>query len=356
SDSLQIAMQIYHGLAALDILYQEDPTSPFTQVQENEFMVDSISLPRTTLTRATGDCDDLTVLYASLLETLGIETGFMTTPGHIYVAFNTRVSSRDYQMLHPEREMFLDVDGEAWIPVEVTLIGREDFTRAWRTGMELWRRAGSEPDTRGFYLTAEAQSAYRPVGLREQDLGLQYGDESVIRSAFVADRDRLVSTIITPLRERAEEDRTVRAYNNYGIAAATLGLYGEAARAFRDASLRDRDLLSPRINLGSVSYLRGDYQSALDAYSEAERILRARGRDTRSSSLAKVLINISQTHYAMKNYEQAEIYYAQASEEGPEVVEDYSHLANVASEQATGRASQIDSGSGILFLDQDTDQ
>ena len=35
SDSLQIAMQIYHGLAELDILYQEDPTSPFTQVQEN---------------------------------------------------------------------------------------------------------------------------------------------------------------------------------------------------------------------------------------------------------------------------------------------------------------------------------
>ena len=166
----------------------------------------------------------------------------------------------------------------------------------------------------------------------------------------------MVSTILSPLREQAEERRTARAYNKYGIAAARLGRYSDAARAFRDASLRDRDLLSPRINLGSVSYLRGDYRSALNAYSEAERILRARGRDRRSTALAKVLINMSQTHYAMENYEQAEAYYAQASEEGPQVVQDYSHLANIASEESTGRAAQIGSGSDVFFLNPDSDE
>jgi hypothetical protein len=37
-------------------------------------------------------------------------------------------------------------------------------------------------------------------------------------------------------------------------------------------------------------------------------------------------------------------------------VEDYSHLANVASEEATGRASQVDTGREILFLDPEADE
>ena len=87
-------------------------------------MVDSISLPRDTLRRITGDCDDLTVLYNSVLEAAGTETGFITVPGHIYAAFNTHIPARKFRDVHPDREMTLNVDGELWIPVEITLVGR----------------------------------------------------------------------------------------------------------------------------------------------------------------------------------------------------------------------------------------
>jgi tetratricopeptide (TPR) repeat protein len=316
-------------------------------------MVDSISLPRNTLARATGDCDDLTVLYASLLETLGVATGFITVPGHIYTVFNSGVSSREYKMLHPDREMIIDLDGQAWIPVEVTLIGRENFLGAWRTGIELWNRAGDDSSTRGFYLTSAAQDVYRPVGLRERDLGLQYGDEDVIRSAFVDDQQRLIETILSSLREEAENSRSAPTWNRYGIGAARLERYRDASQAFRQASLSDQSLLSPRVNLGSVSFLQGDYRTALSAYLEAERLLRARGRDGRSNALATVLINVSRSHYELANYDQAESYYAQAAEQGPEVVEQFSYLANVASDGATGRASDAGQGPDILFMDEE---
>jgi len=81
------------------VLYQVDPTSPFTEVQENPMVVDSISLPRDTLKRITGDCDDLTVLFCSIFETVGVETGFITVPGHIYAAFNTGEQAREYNRL-----------------------------------------------------------------------------------------------------------------------------------------------------------------------------------------------------------------------------------------------------------------
>ena len=120
-EALQLTMQVYNALRELGLIYQVDPTSPFTQVQENTLLVDSISLPRDTLSRITGDCDDLTVLFCSLLETAGIETGFITVPGHIYLAVNTKEATRNYRNIHPNRDLSLNVDGELWIPVEITL-------------------------------------------------------------------------------------------------------------------------------------------------------------------------------------------------------------------------------------------
>lgn len=62
SEPLQVAMLAYHALEELGIAYQLDPASPFVEVQGDTNAVDSISLPRDTLTRLTGDCDDLTAL------------------------------------------------------------------------------------------------------------------------------------------------------------------------------------------------------------------------------------------------------------------------------------------------------
>ncbi|MBN2551801.1 MAG: hypothetical protein JXB06_03475 [Spirochaetales bacterium] len=89
-----MAIQVFQALGEISCLYQADPALPFTKVQGNPLVIDSISLPRDTLTRITGDCDDLTVLFCSLMETAGVETGFITVPGHIYATFNTRVAAR----------------------------------------------------------------------------------------------------------------------------------------------------------------------------------------------------------------------------------------------------------------------
>ncbi len=96
SEPLQVAMQIYCALKELGIIYHADPASPFGSVQADARIVDSVSLPRDTLRRGTGDCDDLTVAFAAVLETVGVETGYITTPGHIYPMVNTKVASRDY--------------------------------------------------------------------------------------------------------------------------------------------------------------------------------------------------------------------------------------------------------------------
>ena len=73
-------MQLYAALSEQGILYKVDPVTAFGAAQGDTEIVDRVSLPRDTLKYVTGDCDDLSVLYCSLIEIAGIPTGFITTP------------------------------------------------------------------------------------------------------------------------------------------------------------------------------------------------------------------------------------------------------------------------------------
>jgi tetratricopeptide (TPR) repeat protein len=83
-----------------------------------------------------GDCDDLTTLLCSLMESCGIQTALITTPGHIFVAFNTKMTySKTWENLSEEYGV-LDVDGTVWIPIEVTAVGK-GFLEAWKIGTSI---------------------------------------------------------------------------------------------------------------------------------------------------------------------------------------------------------------------------
>ena len=348
STPFQRAAEVYTALDALGIVYQIDPASPFTQVQENTVLVDSVSLPRNTLTRLTGDCDDLTALYASILESMGVETGFMTTPGHIYVAVNTEVPASQYRIIHPDRDMTLIIDDEVWVPVEITLLGSSDFMDAWRTGMDEWQRYANETESRGFHRTRAAQQLFRPVSLTQRDLGLQYVQTAEeIRRDFDSILDRHTSTVLASYRQDAEESGDQRSYNRYGIVAAQLGSSAEARRAFNQASRLAPDSLDPRINLGSLLFLDEDYRQALQVYREALE-LSSKVRRLRPSTRATLLINMSRVHYQMEQFQDAERFFELASSEDSEIVQEFSYLAQ-ASDQPGARASGANQGARILF-------
>ncbi len=344
SEALQIAMQVYGALTELGLLYQADPSLPYTKVRENRDVVDSISLPRDTLRRITGDCDDLTVLFASILESVGVETGFITVPGHIYVAFNTKIESRSYRDLHPDRWMSIPVDGSLWVPVEVTLLGRQGFLEAWRRGAELWRLYDGETENRAFYQTAAVQQVFRPIGLRETDLGLQYGSGQNIAASFRKEMSRLSDLVLADYLAESRSGGKAD-LNRLGVAYSRFSRYREAEQTFKQAANLDPDYPAPRINLGNLAYLRQNYPGAIKSYEEANRILARQGR-TGSGAAQKLLLNISSAYHAMNKREEAQNYYAQAAAIDAEKARGYAYLGR-ASEPAAGRAAA--QRSGILF-------
>ncbi len=350
SEPMQFAVQVFHALGEIGCLYQVDPTLPFTEVQENLMVVDSISLPRTTLKNITGDCDDLTVLYCSLLETVGISTAFITIPGHIYAAYNTKVAARDYEKIHPNRKMTISIDGELWVPVEITMIGKTGFLEAWRTGIEEWTRYDNEATVRAFYKTRDSQDLYRPVGLTETDLGLQYGNSEAIDKGFNSDMDKIIAQVVAEYADKAKKTGKKQDYNRLGIVYAQFQRYRQAKTAFNKVISLDPEFTGAKINVGNLEFLTGNYGGAAKAYEAAVEKLDSKGRG-KSSTALKVLINLARTNYMLEHFEEADSWFTRAKNIDPAKTEEYAYLATGGN--GTGRAAEEQAVKDtIIFVDE----
>ncbi|MDT3696972.1 MAG: hypothetical protein ROY99_11350 [Ignavibacterium sp.] len=98
-----------------------------------------VQYPQQTLELKGGDCDDLSVCYSSLLESIGIETALIDYKSdgsirHVSVLLNTKLNpEQGYLLGANDTKYFLRKnakgDDEIWIPIETTSL--TDFNDAW---------------------------------------------------------------------------------------------------------------------------------------------------------------------------------------------------------------------------------
>lgn len=128
--------------ALQDLAYGHDPNLP-----RESGTLDAVHYPAELLTRLralqfeerpVGDCDDSTVLVCALFESVGIPTALVQTPGHVFMAFDPGGISLEEAQRRTWDEYILPIDGNAWIPLETTALGK-GFAAAWREGLEQTR-------------------------------------------------------------------------------------------------------------------------------------------------------------------------------------------------------------------------
>jgi hypothetical protein len=116
-------------------------------VNDPRLTADFVQYPSETLTQRGGDCDDMTVCFASLLSSIGIPTAFVDVipPGHpeqahIYLLFDTGVEPRFGSSIAENPKRFVvrrNPQGKetVWIPIETTVIA-QGFEEAWSSGAQ----------------------------------------------------------------------------------------------------------------------------------------------------------------------------------------------------------------------------
>lgn len=136
----QLAMALFESLKIYGLNYVIDPASSYS-ANAGSTSIDFLQFPYQTLNYHGGDCDDLSILYCSLLETLGIEGAFITVPGHIFTGFclgetEEKIAYEEYGVL---QDGLIYYEGKIWQPIEITML-KDGYNKACDYGVHEWEK------------------------------------------------------------------------------------------------------------------------------------------------------------------------------------------------------------------------
>lgn len=333
---IRIAMALFQKLSISGVNYVVDPSAPsFNAVTEDTTIVDFLQYPRHTLEYKGGDCDDLSVLYASLLESVGVKTALVTIPGHILLAFSTGQNIREMlKMFNRESAFIVTEDGTAWVPVEVTILD-QGFIKAWAVGAEEWQKHHKEGNAR-FYPVADAWKHYQASGIPSDTITIVAPDESYVEQVYEQELSNLlnreIKSQISSLESRLERDpdnlsiktQMARYYAYYGLF--------EEAKEILQEIVEQEQYLPACVNLGNIHYVEGNLQKALECYKKAESI---------KQDSVTVMCNLAQLYYELGNYAIANRYYQLLTRMNPAYAEKIAYIdMSVRDKEAAARAAE----------------
>lgn len=101
----------------LNLKYQLDPES---MVGDPDRPLDVVNRPEQTLAEGAGDCDDLTVLWASMLMSRGVAATGVLLPDHIMLLVDTGIPAERWEDALLPRDLLIIREGRVWLPLEPT--------------------------------------------------------------------------------------------------------------------------------------------------------------------------------------------------------------------------------------------
>jgi hypothetical protein len=265
SQNLETAMVLHEALKKLGIIYSKVPSSAFNK--GDKVAVDTVQFPQETLVSKTGDCSDLTVLWCSLLESVGIETAAITTPGHIYMAFALDTTPEQAVAVLGSKDKFIIRGGKVWVPVETTMI-TDSFMKAWQEGAR-----ESDPAIQSnlaFYPIHDAWKVYAPIVVSGTASSPALPDAASLAVALGNERQTLMKSELDPRAAKLLADiktasNPAKPTNSLGLLYARYGQYDKASQILGDLTAKQQ--YGPAfVNLGNIYLLQKQYKQALDKF------------------------------------------------------------------------------------------
>lgn len=257
-DNLQKALALFEAVKNKNIRYEVDPATPFSEMYEQEQAVDFLQFPRQTLDYTSGDCDDLSILFNSLLEASGVETAFITIPGHIYIAFALKINPSSARRSFTQADNLIITDDKVWFPLEITMI-QKNFLDAWEAGAKEWRENNAREQA-GFYPTRDSWRLFQAVGFSEDLSSVDLPSKNIVLNGFSNTLKTFINREIYPqvakIQSRIQEQGDlIKFRNQLAVLYAKYGLMDMAEEEFQRILRRD-EYLPALVNMGNIFFLK----------------------------------------------------------------------------------------------------
>ena len=327
--NMQYTMAVFQALDEFGINYVKDPTSAFED-NVGTASIDFLQFPYQTLMYRGGDCDDLSILVCSLLESIGIKTAFITIPGHIYMAFDSGLTLEQAKDYFLTLDDFI-VDGDrVWVPLEITL-SDEGFNKAWQKGAWEWNTA-NRAGTAMLYRMEDSWKIYKPVSVPGAAAKFTLPNETAVAKGFSNTVDEFVINQITPQIASFEnllvKAPTAQNYNDFGILYARYGLFEQAEKQFSRA--RTTKYLPAILNTANLCYSNKDYKQAAGWYKKVLEV---------DSANTLAMLGLARCAYETGDYDECDKWYGAVYKNDRALARQYSYLG--AFESTGGRSFSL---------------
>jgi tetratricopeptide (TPR) repeat protein len=275
------ALTIFNALQAYGLEYRMDPVTPFSLLADTlrgaRYRLDKIQYPAELLSREkgerSGDCDDLSVLYASLLQYVGLPTALVSGPGHIFMMFDTGIPESQMRTLPVSPALFVKKNGNLWISVEATMIPTSSFTEAWATAAARFK-SGAKDTNWEIFEVAACQSVYPPVAPRFEEeppsstpdfvaaLQRDFISLEAMKEQYLQKLEAILERPLPPVVE-------AKARNTYGVVLGQTDDYARAKEQFQKLLAKNPTYAPAWNNLGNVDFILGNFTEAERWYNKA---------------------------------------------------------------------------------------
>ncbi len=259
-----LALYTFNALTELGVQYKPDPARPFSSLKAG--VIDTVQYPSQTLARKTGDCDDLTVLFASVLENLNVPTAVLPVEGHVFMMFDSGVRAENRGAFPVDARKTVTRGGSLWVPVETTVLGKsKKFEVAWSRGSENYHgkyRPGPEQAVAVRAAWRQSPPATRPLG-----------PSDTFQAPALASAEAQTKSLLEGYGAKIEKlagagDKDPAALIRRGAVLAKSGLFDQAAAAYQKAAAM-KDSFAARYGLGAANAGKGEVLMALVEFKKA---------------------------------------------------------------------------------------
>ncbi|MEW6618976.1 MAG: PorV/PorQ family protein [bacterium] len=250
NERLLQAMEIFVGLSVYPIGYSHEP-------------FEIIQYARQSLFFTKGDCDDLSILYATCLESVGIHTAFVLVPEHIFILFDTGIHSKNADLISFDKDSYIILQDHVWLPIDPIHL-QKSFIDAWQYGIREYKEWNNEGKLKVLE-THKCWKNYPPLNpptLPQENWLPKIPAQEEINIK--------VKQYINEFKEYRKKSRLSMEHNQKGIFYAKDGRYEEAINEFSKIINEIDTEYSPAYNnLANIYCLNGELKLACKYYEEA---------------------------------------------------------------------------------------
>lgn len=270
--NMQFAAYLFEGLKVGGVKYSHDETTPYVTTHKDPAKIDFVQYPFQTLAYRSGDYDDLGILYAAALESVGIPAAIIPLDGDFIVAFDLGITPEQAGDLFNSTDNLLTIGDRIWIPVSMSVL-REGFVNAWYNAIKNVGAAMSASDGNvDFILLADAWQTYPPAAFKNNEAHFDKPEEGAVTREVETDMLRYISQEFGPKIRALQEDirssgGSAKKFNDLGTLYVRAGMYDEAKKEYAKSAAAGS--VPGMVNLGNIALLQHDPASAASWFRKA---------------------------------------------------------------------------------------